>query len=92
MAKEAEVAMEILRYFIRRPMNTDDLEGVARWRLLEEAIHRTVDETQQALHWLVQRGFLEEINTAGGGRLYRINETRRKEARQFLKHKRTKKE
>ena len=86
---EGDVAKQILRYFMRHPRAADDLEGVARWRLLEEAIHRTVDETEQALDWLVRSGFLEEIDTAAGAHVFRMNEDRRKEAEEFLKPVRT---
>ncbi|HUP10205.1 MAG TPA: hypothetical protein VMU47_23840 [Caldimonas sp.] len=51
-------AKEILRYFLRNPGAADTLEGVARWRLMDERIHGTVEETDQALAWLVAEGLL----------------------------------
>ena len=39
------IAKEILSYFLRNPQAADNLEGVARWRLLEQTVHRSVEET-----------------------------------------------
>ena len=41
--------MEILSYFLRNPLAADTLEGVARWRLLDEVVYRKVEETRAAL-------------------------------------------
>ncbi len=81
---DSDVAKQILRYFMRHPRAADDLEGIARWRLLEEAVHRTVDETEQAIHMLVGNGLLEQVGTPDGGRVFRINEARLGEAAKFL--------
>jgi hypothetical protein len=51
-------AKEVLSYFLRNPQAADTLEGVARWRLLDEPVHRSVEEINQALEWLVAQGFL----------------------------------
>jgi hypothetical protein len=85
MFQEAQIVKQVLGYFMRNPEAADDLEGVARWRLLDEAVHRTVDETERAIVWLVRSGFLVETDTAGGGRVFHINEARRDEAENFLK-------
>ena len=60
-----DIAKDILSYFLDNPQAADDLEGVARWRLLRQAIHRDVEETSRALDWLVQRGLLTRISKAG---------------------------
>lgn len=84
MSPETQIVRQVLQYFMRNPHAADDLEGVARWRLLEEAVHRTVDETEQALRWLVRSGYLQEMDAAGGSRVFRMNEERRNDAEQFL--------
>jgi hypothetical protein len=81
---EHEMAKEILSYFVRNPRAADSVEGVARWRLLDQAIHRTVDETHQALAWLVAEGFLCQANPAGSGTIFTLNAARREHARRFL--------
>jgi hypothetical protein len=57
---------------------------VARWRLLEEAVHHTLTETEQAVRWLVEQGFLREVSTAAAGPIFMLNPGRREEAERFL--------
>jgi hypothetical protein len=79
-----ESAKKILRYFVRNPEAADTYEGIATWRLLEEAIHQSTEETQEALSWLVSQGFLRETSIAGGVPIFRLNSQKRKEAEDFL--------
>jgi hypothetical protein len=63
----------------------DTLEGIARWRLLEERVRLSVRQTEAALKWLVEEGFIEELRPAGlRGPVFRLNPKRLKDARQFL--------
>jgi len=78
-------ARQILSYFVRNESAVDSLEGIAKWRLLEEAIHRNVLETEQALEWLVRQGYLVESMQPHAGRLFSFNAAKRAEAR-FLTH------
>lgn len=73
-----------MSYFVRNPRAADSVEGVARWRLLDQAIHRTVDETHRALEWLVAEGFLCQATTAGSGTIFTLNAERQAQARRFL--------
>ena len=75
--------MEILSYFMRNPTAADSLEGIARWRLLEEVIHRKVDETHVALEWLVQQGFLLQTGRFGSS-IFRLNGSRLAETERTL--------
>ncbi len=79
-----EVAREILSYFLRNPRAVDSFEGVARWRLLDERIHRSLEETKQALWWLVTQGFLVEESTPLAGQIFRLNQKKRADATRFL--------
>lgn len=81
---ERERAKEILSYFVRNPRAADSIEGVARWRLLDQTIHRTVDETRQAIEWLVAEGFLSESKTVGSGTIFNLNPERQAQALRFL--------
>lgn len=80
------VAREILAYFLRNPAAADSLEGLARWRLLEQVIHRNVVDTKKAVEWLVKRELLIESSDLSQGRLFRLNPGRRDEA-ELLIHK-----
>lgn len=76
--------MEILRYFARNPRAADTLEGIARWRLLDQVIRQKIEETHVALEWLVGRGFLLESSGAGTDPLFRLNPHRTTEAEHEL--------
>jgi hypothetical protein len=78
--RDNPAAKQILAYFLRNPAAADSLEGIARWRLLEEAIHRNVFETEEALAWLVAQGYLVEFVHAHAGRLFRLNVEKKTEA------------
>lgn len=75
---------EVLQYFLRHPQAADDLEGVARWRLLRETIYSNVEETNQALEWLVRQGFLLKVSRSGSGVIFRLNQETRVRAESFL--------
>jgi hypothetical protein len=81
---EHERAKEVLNYFLRNPRAADSVEGVARWRLLDQTVLRTVDETHQALEWLVQEGFLCQATLAGAGTIFTLNAERQAQAVRFL--------
>jgi hypothetical protein len=80
----SEVVREVLSYFVRNPQAADSLEGVARWRLLEEQVYRTVQETEAAVAYLVSQGFLEATATAGSAKIFRMRADRVAEAIRFL--------
>jgi hypothetical protein len=81
---DREMAREILSYFVRNPQATDSLEGVARWRLMDEVIRRKLDETATALEWLVAKGYLTSAISPGGTATFRLNAERVQECRRFL--------
>jgi hypothetical protein len=69
-----------LRYFIRHPRAVDDLEGIARWRLAEEAICNKVEETHRALTWLVESDYLLRTPTSGSTAVFSLNPAKVDEA------------
>lgn len=81
---ELDIVKQILSYFVRHPDAVDSLEGVARWRLLEEQIDRTVRKTESALEWLLAEGYLVDVRRPGTERLYQLNLKRRSKAIEFL--------
>jgi hypothetical protein len=78
-----DIAKDILSYFLDNPQAADDLEGVARWRLLRQTIHRDVEETSRALDWLVQRGLLTRVLTTGSA-IFHLRAEQRAEAAAFM--------
>ena len=78
------VTRDILSYFLRNPHTADDLEGIARWRLMSETIRRGVEDTNRALEWLAEQGFLMRDITTGAGPIFRLNQVNRVRAEAFL--------
>jgi hypothetical protein len=52
--------------------------------LLEEAIHQSIVETEEALRWLVQEGYLIESMRPHSGRLFHLNREKQSEAISLL--------
>jgi hypothetical protein len=78
------IVKQVLGYFVRNPQAADNLEGVARWRLLEVQIQNSLVQTEAAVEWLVAQGFLLEFGSRGSGRLFRLNPARRDDAISFV--------
>lgn len=83
-ATNVAVAKDILRYFLRNPDAVESLTGIARWRLMQEQIRRTVEETQLALTWLIDEGYVREETHLGTGRLFQLNPARKRDAEIFV--------
>jgi hypothetical protein len=79
-----ETAMRILRYFVRNPEAADTCEGIARWRLLEETIHHTTEETARAVDWLEARGYLQRVPGIGSSPLFMLDRAKLTEVTSFL--------
>jgi len=79
-----DIAKDVLAYFLRNPQGADDLEGVARWRLLSQDVHRDVEDTSRALDWLVQRGYLDRVSRTGSAAIFHLRSGQRAEAEAFL--------
>lgn len=72
-----------MAYFLAHPEAADSLEGVASWRLPDEAIRRRVADTREALEWLVAKGFLLATSRASSGRIFSLNGGSLPEAKRF---------
>jgi len=79
-----DLAKEILSYFLCNPKAADSVKGVARWRLLEERVHRQIEDTEEALGWLVAHGFLVKVSPMWTEAVYQLNQDNRSEAERFL--------
>jgi len=78
-------AREILRHYVEHPGSVDSLEGIAEWLLLEEVVQRRVEETRQALQWLVAHGLLRRTTGAvSTPPLYRLNADKLSDAERLL--------
>jgi len=79
-----QVARDILHYFVRNPRAADDLEGIVRWRLLNETVHRKVDETRAALEWLLQNDYLIQVPQHNSEPIVMLNPEKRDQAENLL--------
>jgi hypothetical protein len=84
-SRREEIARDILSYLLHHPAAADTLEGIARWRILEEIAKRNLAATEEAMRWLIAKGFLREEKIAGGRAIYKLDAARRREAELFLK-------
>jgi hypothetical protein len=78
------VVRDVLNYFLRNPQAVDSLEGIARWRLLDEVVRRKVEETRKALEWLVRQKYLSKTMVAGGDPVFSLNPDNIAKAKEFL--------
>ena len=84
---ESSSTFLILRYFLRHRTAADTYEGIVRWRLREETIRQTTEETMRALDWLVERGYIRMEPVLNGAPLFRLDEARAAEAEALLQGK-----
>ena len=83
---DVEQAREILQYFMQHPQASDDLEGIARWRLLQQHVCRQVEQVQRALELLVQLELLRRYDTPASGKRYSLNPEKLNESERFAKN------
>jgi len=79
-----EVARDILRYFMRNPQGGDTLEGLVRWRLLDETIYRSLEEIKSVVDWLVTEEFLVREMTSPSKAFFCLNRKKQNEIERFL--------
>jgi hypothetical protein len=83
---DGAVEKEILRYFLRNPSGADTLEGIAQWRLFDQGLYRSIEETDRAVNALVSHGFLiEDPSIMFTGPVFRLDLKKRDQAEQYLK-------
>jgi len=81
---DLDVARDVLRYFVRNPEAADTVEGVARWRLLDEQIYRNLQQVARAIAWLVAQGLLVEDHLPSSRTAFRLNKTARRRIESLL--------
>jgi len=77
------VARDILRYFLRNPEAADTVEGVARWRLVDEQIYRSLGRVNRAMAWLVSQGLLVKEEVANST-IFHLNQNALRKIERFL--------
>lgn len=79
-----KAAYQILSYLTRNPNATDTLEGIAEWWILRERIEQGVEETAQALDFLVSQDLVIQEWTPEDWPRYRLNWKRLREIEELV--------
>jgi hypothetical protein len=66
------VAKKIMAYLERAPEAEDDLNGIARWWVLEQDIRTETARVQEALEWLVKENLVAVRRGIDGRISYRL--------------------
>ncbi len=82
---ELGAAHAVLGYFRRNPGVADNLEGIVRWRLLDERIHHCLEETHRAIDWLVEQELLVVEYRTASGPFFRLNTQKRAKIEEVVK-------
>lgn len=83
-AADLGVIKDILRYFLHNPGAVDSLAEIAHWRLMQETVRRSVEETQLALNWLMANGYVREETRVGTASLFVLNAARLADAESLV--------
>jgi hypothetical protein len=78
------LAKDILSFYLEHPNTTESTEGLARWRLLDHYVEKTLHETGVAVTWLVAEGYLQPVTSPGNRTLFALNEARMRDAELLL--------
>jgi hypothetical protein len=81
---ELDTARKILQYFNRNPKAADTVEGIARWRLLDESIRSNLETVMGTIAWLVSQGLLVKESGSGAETVFRVNPERIEEVKHFV--------
>ena len=77
---------DVLAYFLQHPSTADSLEGIARWRVLQETSPHIVEQVHLALAWLVRERLLLREDRIGLAPTFRLDPARSDEAKRLLRH------
>lgn len=83
--RKSEIVRHILDYFLRNPNAADTAEGISKWRLASDRAQYTIEDTHEAIAWLLSQGLLEEVPSAYVSGVYRLSVHSAEEATKFLR-------
>jgi hypothetical protein len=67
-------APEILDYLARHPEAQDTIDGILHWWVLDACIRKWAPKIAETVAQLVERGFLEQSQSADGNVFYRASQ------------------
>lgn len=81
-----DAVADILRYLIKHPQAKDTIEGINRWWLTQAHSMLSIDDVQEAVDFLVSRGWMERKTIGSSGDVYAVKEVSLREASEFLEN------
>ena len=87
--EKSRIAREILAYLVRHPDAQDTLDGIIQWWLPECELRYRVALVREAIQELAENGRVIPCTRENSRTYYRINEEKRAEIEEFVKHSRT---
>lgn len=83
LKQEPALARQVLAYFLAHPDRSYAMQHLAQSCLPEQFIYAIVGHVEEALRWLVQRGFLLEHRSRAAETVFSLKEARRAAAERF---------
>jgi len=87
-----KVIREILQYLTEHPHAKDTIGGILRWWLPRGLVERGEEEVQEALDFLVSKGWMTQREIVPSPKLYGLNPGRVEEIQVFLQEVESKEE
>jgi hypothetical protein len=84
--RKSRIAREILAYLVEHPEAQDTLDGIVQWWLPERELRHRVALVREAIGELVENGRVIPCTRQNSRTYYRINEEKRAEIEEFVKH------
>ena len=77
-------AREILSYLVEHPDAKDTVEGILKWWLSKAHTKREKREVQEAIDFLVEKGWVISREVADSKKIYGVESERMEEIREFV--------
>lgn len=86
---KSRIGREILAYLIEHPDAQDTLDGIVQWWLPDRELRYRIALVREAIRELAESGRIIPCTRENSQTYYRINEEKRAEIEEFVKHSRT---
>ena len=70
---ERVAARDILNFIQKQPNAKHTAEGIAKYWIFQQRVEERVEIVMAAIDFLVQNGFLDEVQKPNGNSFYRVN-------------------
>ena len=74
--EQIDAICDILKYIQKQPQSKHTAQGIAKYWILQQRLEERIEDVTIALEYLVQQGFMEKVNNAGGNSYFKVNKNR----------------